>query len=221
MGQGGALAYDPGDNPQGLATNLVATPSLVATGDQITLVMRFQSSTAVNDVIPGALTVTPTGGASCSATAGPTLLSADDDLANINDEVRYQWICTVAAPTTTPASLKFSTGGTGASPATTFPVATSRSVLVSPLLTFQATVNTPAPTSGLIENTGLLVKAGPEPNAFPSNTTQTATSGSIGDFVWNDADGDGVQDAGEVGLAGVEVCVYQSDGVTSRRRSST
>ncbi|HSN74326.1 MAG TPA: SdrD B-like domain-containing protein, partial [Anaerolineae bacterium] len=214
VGQGGALAYDPGDNPQGLATNLVATPSLVATGDQITLVMRFQSSTAVNDVVPGALAVTPTGGASCSATAGPTLLSADDDLANINDEVRYQWICTVAAPTTTPASLKFSTGGTGASPATTFPVATSRSVLVSPLLTFQATVNTPAPTSGLIENTGLLVKAGPEPNAFPSNTTQTATSGSIGDFVWNDADGDGVQDAGELGLAGVEVCVYESDGVT-------
>ena len=39
-----------------------------------------------------------------------------------------------------------------------------------------------------------------------SNTTQTALTASIGDYVWNDADGDGVQDPGELPLAGVQVC---------------
>ena len=37
---------------------------------------------------------------------------------------------------------------------------------------------------------------------------------SIGDFVWNDLDGDGIQDAGEPGLAGVTVKLYAADGVT-------
>jgi uncharacterized repeat protein (TIGR01451 family) len=40
--------------------------------------------------------------------------------------------------------------------------------------------------------------------------------GAIGDFVWNDVDGDGVQDAGELGLSGVTVKLYNDvdgDGV--------
>lgn len=36
--------------------------------------------------------------------------------------------------------------------------------------------------------------------------------GSIGDRVWNDTDKDGVQDAGEVGLAGVTVTLYDNGG---------
>ena len=35
-------------------------------------------------------------------------------------------------------------------------------------------------------------------------------TGSIGDRVWNDADGDGIQDPGEAGLPGVQVRLYQS-----------
>ncbi len=31
------------------------------------------------------------------------------------------------------------------------------------------------------------------------------TNGSVGDFVWNDLNKDGVQDAGEPGIAGVTV----------------
>lgn len=37
---------------------------------------------------------------------------------------------------------------------------------------------------------------------------------SLGDFVWIDSDRDGVQDTGEVGLAGVTVNLYAADGVT-------
>ena len=36
--------------------------------------------------------------------------------------------------------------------------------------------------------------------------------GSIGDLVWSDTDGDGIQDAGEPGLAGVTVALLDADG---------
>ncbi len=39
----------------------------------------------------------------------------------------------------------------------------------------------------------------------PSNETQTALGATIGDFIWADLDGDGVQDTGEVGISGVTV----------------
>jgi SdrD B-like domain/Secretion system C-terminal sorting domain len=43
--------------------------------------------------------------------------------------------------------------------------------------------------------------------------TQPATN-SIGDRVWFDTDGDGVQDANEAGVSGVSVTLYAADGVT-------
>ena len=39
-----------------------------------------------------------------------------------------------------------------------------------------------------------------------------ATPASVGDRVWYDADNDGVQDAGELGVAGVTVHLLRSDG---------
>ncbi|HMN33596.1 MAG TPA: SdrD B-like domain-containing protein [Chitinophagaceae bacterium] len=36
----------------------------------------------------------------------------------------------------------------------------------------------------------------------------------LGNFVWNDLDGDGIQDAGENGIPGVTVILYASDGIT-------
>ena len=105
--QGGALVFVPGLNPQGRFTSLSASRSLVVTGDAVKVTLRLESSTAVNNVVPGALTVTPTAGASCSTLTGPTLVSADDDIANIDDAVVYEWTCTVAAGAT-PGSLTFS-----------------------------------------------------------------------------------------------------------------
>lgn len=49
-------------------------------------------------------------------------------------------------------------------------------------------------------------------DVVPSNEVQTGFTASIGDFVWSDVDGDGVQDAGEPGLAGVEVCATPTGG---------
>ncbi|MBI5877175.1 MAG: DNRLRE domain-containing protein [Chloroflexi bacterium] len=44
----------------------------------------------------------------------------------------------------------------------------------------------------------------------PTPTPTTVLLGSIGDFVWHDADRDGVQDAGEDGLSGVRIDLIQS-----------
>ncbi|MBX2998998.1 MAG: carboxypeptidase regulatory-like domain-containing protein [Caldilineaceae bacterium] len=203
VGQGGSLVYDAGVNPQGRFTTLTALPSLAATGDQVTIELRLQSTAAVTNVVASSLTITPTGGASCSVLTGPVLVTADNNATNIGDDVRYRWVCTVAG-STTPSSLRFSASGTGAGP-TAFPAAISRSVLVSPILSFRATVTGSPPP--VIRNTGLLVIVSSAPNTFPSNTTQTGTTGSIGDRVWNDTDGNGIQNVGEAGLAGVRVYI--------------
>ncbi len=42
--------------------------------------------------------------------------------------------------------------------------------------------------------------------------SSTSIPGSIGDRVWNDTDGDGIQDAGEVGVAGVTVVLLNAAG---------
>ncbi len=46
----------------------------------------------------------------------------------------------------------------------------------------------------------------------PSNEVTTGFSANIGDRVWSDTDGDGVQDAGEPGLGGIEVCATPTGG---------
>ena len=49
----------------------------------------------------------------------------------------------------------------------------------------------------------------------------TVGGGRIGDFVWRDWDGDGVQDSGEEGIANVAVGLYGSDGITLLQTKTT
>jgi SdrD B-like domain/Secretion system C-terminal sorting domain len=44
------------------------------------------------------------------------------------------------------------------------------------------------------------------------STAPAANVGALGNFVWNDLDGDGVQDAGEPGVAGITVILYNNAG---------
>lgn len=155
--QGGALTFVPGTSTVSRLTLMSAFPTLVSTGGKFTIKIELTSATAVNNISPSALTTTPTGGASCSALTGPTLVSADDDLANSSDKVIYQWECTAAAGTN-PGSLKFSASASGDGGATSFASATTNSVLVTPLLTFSATVKNPIDPPGLqlVENTAII-----------------------------------------------------------------
>ena len=79
----------------------------------------------------------------------------------------YEWTCTVAAGAT-PGSLTFSDStATGSGPAT-FPPATSSSVLVSPPLTFTATVPVGAPSP--IVDQALLAANGQTASSPPVQT---------------------------------------------------
>lgn len=71
-------------------------------------------------------------------------------------------------------------------------------------VTFEATIKPPAELTGpSITNTGS-VEISPYGLLIPITWTDTVY-GSIGDRVWIDADGDGVQDAGEAGIPNVDV----------------
>ncbi|MFZ1529646.1 MAG: SdrD B-like domain-containing protein [Ferruginibacter sp.] len=70
--------------------------------------------------------------------------------------------------------------------------------------------------------TGRTVTIGLDPTsasaASVNNTDVDAgiftTRASLGNYVWNDVNGDGIQDSGEPGIAGVTVTLYAADGVT-------
>ncbi|MEY4927379.1 MAG: hypothetical protein RI894_1815, partial [Bacteroidota bacterium] len=52
-------------------------------------------------------------------------------------------------------------------------------------------------------------------------TVTPPTYGSIGDFVWEDKDKNGLQNAGERGLPGVTVTLYAADGITVLAQTTT
>ena len=205
---GGALSFLASGNST--RTSLVAVPTLVkGGGTAVRVAMTLTSNNAIDDVTAGTITVTGSNGANASCGI-PTLTSANDDLdGTAGDAVVYEWTCTTSAGAD-PGSARFSANATAPSPAFTFATATSNSVLITPTLTFSATVASSPPA--VIRNTALLANVAL--TAVPSNTTNTATTTSIGDRVWADTDGDGTQDAGELGLAGVRVYVdSNSNGV--------
>jgi uncharacterized repeat protein (TIGR01451 family) len=144
VGQGGALVYDPGVPTRGYYGIMVADHSLVTTGDTVTLTLTLESSEAVTNVNPTSVTLNGTNGVSTSLVSGPTLVSADKNIADINDPVVYTWTYTVSAAAVTPLPgiLTFTAGGTGTGTggAVTFPAAVSRGIIVTPELTYQVRV---------------------------------------------------------------------------------
>lgn len=199
---GGALTFLATGNVS--TTNASAAPTLVSGTADIVLRMTITSKNTVSDITANTPTYTATNG--ITATFGaPVLKSTDDDISGTGDPVIYEWIATVV-PGSLPGEIVFtvsnSLGGT----------ANSNSVLVTPTLTYQVTVNDPAPP--VIYNTAVLNETGVTFENVPSNTTETATSASIGDYVWTDLDGDGMQDESEYGLPGVKVYVdLDKDGI--------
>ena len=69
---------------------------------------------------------------------------------------------------------------------------------------------------GIIYTNAITLTAGQEPddNGNTNNTLDLAECGNsgIGDFVWNDLNGNGIQDAGEPGINGVKVTITFEDG---------
>lgn len=195
---GGALAYVYSGSSQTRTTHMSAHSGLLSTGDTVTVSLDVASSTAVNNVVPGAVTVTATGGATATLVSGPTPASQN---ISAGGTVTYTWVYSVTAGSTT-GSLKFSATPTGDGPVT-FATATSNSILVIPVLTYQATVNSGAVSP--ILNTGLMVENNILSSGLESNEVRTDLGATVGDFIWYDENHDGVQDLTESGFAGVTV----------------
>ena len=112
---------------------------------------------------------------------------------------------TIATGTTVPAgggNIAITTGnGTGDTTVrldvASFPRGT---VLV---VTYEATLNSPGGQTLPIDNTANLTWNSVPGGGRTGTDSDAETLGAIGDRVWFDADGDGVQDAGESGLPGV------------------
>lgn len=195
---GGALTFLASGNTT--RTSITAAPTLVKGGTAVKVTMTLTSNNAINNVVAGTPTITGTNGANASC-GGATLKSADNNLNGTSaDSVIYEWTCTTSVGAN-PGSVKFTANATAGG--FTFASATSNTVLVTPTLTYSAQVGASPPA--VIRNTALLNNVSLV--GVPSNTTETATSGNIGDRVWNDANGNGAQDGGELGLSGVRVYI--------------
>jgi|GEM_PF-1638909 len=72
-------------------------------------------------------------------------------------------------------------------------------------------------TSGEVRSNFITLTSGGEPTSGYTNNTLDfglKGTGSIGDYVWADTNGDGIQTAGELGLEGVVVVLTYPDGTT-------
>ncbi len=65
-------------------------------------------------------------------------------------------------------------------------------------------------------------KTDDEPKDEPKEEKESHDcNGSIGDFIWSDTNGDGVQDSGEVGISGVGVWLYRGNDVDKKRTNGS
>jgi uncharacterized repeat protein (TIGR01451 family) len=170
--KGGALVYDAGTSPEWYSGKMTPNASLVTTGDTVTLTLELSSSENVDNVYPSAVTVTATNGASATLSSGPTLTSADDDITGETDPVVYQWTYTATAGTI-PGSLTFTASATGSH---NFPAATSLSVIVSPVLTFQVRIFDAASLPAWVNqitNFGMITDSSNVLTGIESNRTAT------------------------------------------------
>ncbi len=193
-----------------LGNTLGATPTLVQSGVQsgslITVTMRLTATQNMANVSPSALVLTGTNGVNATLVSGPTPASGTVGPAGRS----YTWVYRATAGSQA-GQLTF--GATATDGSTAWPQAQSNSVIVHPPLTFRATIDNPPPVAQ-IQATATLSDSG---NLLPSrfaNRVTTDLLGSIGDFVWNDMDGDGIQDAGEAGIPAITVRLTNSAGQT-------
>jgi uncharacterized repeat protein (TIGR01451 family) len=209
------VTYTPASTPA-TTTAISVSPVLVTAsggGTNVNVSMTVTATGAVTNITPPTnLTIAGTGGASATRVSGPT--GSPASIAAGGGSATFTWVYQVTAGST-PGQVTFagSPTGTGAS----FGAATSHGLIVTPPLTMTATVNTP-PGVNLVNNIAQFYNG---PTFLAEDNAITSLTGSIGDYVWADADADGVQDSGEFGISGVTVRLYGADGVTQLATATT
>jgi LPXTG-site transpeptidase (sortase) family protein len=159
---GGALTWIPGSSGA-TNTNSLSAPSLV-TGSSVSpatiiVTQTLTSSTAVSGITPTPMSDTgSTNAGTPSCTASPT--GAQSIAAG--GTLIYTWTCTNVYGNggnniaNNLGNLIFSAGATATTPGTTWSSASSNSVLVTPPLTFTATVNSTPTTFSQVTNQAIM-----------------------------------------------------------------
>ncbi|MGB5476132.1 MAG: DNRLRE domain-containing protein, partial [Thermoanaerobaculia bacterium] len=174
-------------------TAMTAEGTLVSDGDTITVTMELISNAADTNVTPGSLNIAGTNGASvvCGSPSPASQSIAADT------PITFVWTCTANAGAT-PGAATFTAAAAGDS--SSFGAASSNNVLVSPLLTFQVTVDDPLDfnVTNIFNTAEMSSDQQPDPNK-DTVVDPVDVGAAIGNSVWLDVDGDGIQDVGEDG----------------------
>ncbi len=199
------IEYDTPSTPA-LGNAISAAPTLVSAGGLITVTQVLTASQGVADVAP-ALGISATLGTNAALVSGPTPASATVG----SSGTTFVWVYQASSSGAT-GQISFKGAAENDSKSVGWPSALSNSVLVHPPLTFSTIVTGTPPGGGAIHTTGFIRDAGGLLPANASNTPTTGLYGSVGDRIWDDQDGDGIQDADEPGIAAVTVQLAASDG---------
>ena len=182
---------------QVVLTNRITTsgPLIVVGSNLVTVTMTLTASETVTNVTPS-MSSNLTGGATATLISSPTNVPATVT----STGTLFSWVYLVTAGTNI-GSVSFSGSATNYA-GVGFPTASAGSLIVIPPLTFQVTANGPA---GIITNAASI--AATNLTTTPSSNVYNYIGASLGDTVWADEDGDGVQDTNETGIANVKVFV--------------
>jgi uncharacterized repeat protein (TIGR01451 family) len=193
-------------DPDQTTNAITALGTLVSHGDTVTVTMNLTSAKADTGVTPSALTVNGVNGA--SAVCGPP--SPGSQSIPAGTPITFDWTCTASATAgQLLGQLTFEASAVGDNVA--FANAVSHSVMVTRPLQFQVLVDDPLDANQTtIVNTGIADSDQTFPDATDT-TVDAVVKGVIGDRVWLDTDGDGVEDIGEEGIANVEVSLRVDD----------
>ncbi|MEQ1748569.1 MAG: SdrD B-like domain-containing protein, partial [Prosthecobacter sp.] len=210
--QAGVPSTGSGPGSSSLTNSTSTSRTMVGPGTQFTVSQTLTSSISVTGVAPAAPVLTVTNGVGATLVSGPNPASATVGPTGTT----FTWIYQATAGSSI-GQVKFGISATNGT--STWTSAITNSVIVLPNLTFQVTVNG-VPGVESISNVASIQSAEPSGTltipAKNSNTVQTTLAGSIGDTIYADNNANGVQDAGEPGVAGIKVIVTNGSGTTKQ-----
>lgn len=213
-------AATPPETPTAPATS---TPSATSTATLPPTPTATPIATATPTPLPTATsTLAPTATVTATETATATATATDTETATAPATATPVPTATAtmsATPTIAPTATATATP-TATATSTPVPTATDTATPVptataTPLPTATATwtltpTSTPLPTATPSATATWTLTPTATPTSTPSATSTPA--GVIGDFVWFDLNGNGIQEPGESGLANVTVALYRADG---------
>ena len=178
-----------------VTTALGADRRLVTSGTTVVVTLTATATGNAGTFTPPALVPTLVNGATVSGFSAPAATT-------LNNETKTFTYTGIVTAGSIPGSVRFAATPTDSNG--TWSTGNSPSILVTPPLTL--TVNVPSnPGVNFVNNTAQFNNNGSL--FYQSPPTSTALTGSIGDFVWDDVNGDKIQDSGEPGIPGVRVYV--------------